>query len=93
MTARPANQQLRHQILAMLAASPDAMRTADVRRCLSETFGQDLVHEHVYRNLVILEHRGDVARTAQSGRHTLWRLSATHQDAHHRGMRSTWTAS
>jgi Fe2+ or Zn2+ uptake regulation protein len=58
-----------------LGRSDEAMTTADLRRCLSTVSGQDVVRERIYRNLEVLEKRGEVARTTPDGRHTLWRLT------------------
>jgi Fe2+ or Zn2+ uptake regulation protein len=71
----PAPEVLRQRLLTALGESSVALTTADLRRCLSSTFGQDVVHERVYRNLEVLEKRGEVARTTPGGRHTLWRLA------------------
>jgi hypothetical protein len=54
------------------------MTTAEVRSCLSTVFGQDVVHERIYRNLEVLGKRGEAARATRSGRHALWRLTRPH---------------
>jgi Fe2+ or Zn2+ uptake regulation protein len=78
MNNPPPPETLRHRLLRVLAESYEAMTTAELRRCLSTVFGQDVVHERIYRNLEVLEKRGDVARATPSGRHTLWRLTRPH---------------
>lgn len=69
----PSPEAMRRRLLRALAESSEAMTTADLRRCLSTVFGQDVVHERIYRNLEVLERRGEVARATPGGRHTLWR--------------------
>jgi Fe2+ or Zn2+ uptake regulation protein len=71
-------EALRQRLLRTLAESYEAMTTAELRRCLSTVFGQDVVHESIYRSLEVLEKRGEVARTTPVGRHTLWRLARPH---------------
>jgi Fe2+ or Zn2+ uptake regulation protein len=73
MNGPPPPEALRQRLLAALAESSDAMTTAELRHCLSTVFGQDVVHERIYRNLELLERRGEVARSTPGGRHTLWR--------------------
>jgi hypothetical protein len=80
-TSSPPPEAVRKRLLSILsAASSSAIPTTDLRRCLSQTFTYDFVHEQVYHNLLVLERRGEVtrtARTAASGRHTLWSLAAS----------------
>ena len=84
----PAPEAVRQKLLAALTEGSDAMTTAELRRCLSATFGRDVVHERIYRNLEVLEKRGEVTRTSPGGRrHTLWRLSTAQADRHHMGRR------
>jgi hypothetical protein len=78
MNNPPPPEALRQRLLRALAESYEAMTTAELRRCVSTVFGQDLVHECIYRNLEVLEKRVEVARTTPSGRHTLWRLTRPH---------------
>ena len=75
MTNPPPPEVLRQRLLTVLAEANEAMTTADLRRCLSTGFGGDVVHERIYRNLEILQKRGEVARADTVGRHTRWRLS------------------
>jgi hypothetical protein len=80
LTSSPPPEAVRQRLLSILAAVSSPVATTDLRRCLSETFSRDLVHEQVYHNLLVLERRGEVtraARTAASGRHTLWSLNAS----------------
>jgi Fe2+ or Zn2+ uptake regulation protein len=77
VSSPPPPEALRQRLLRALAESYEAMTTAELRHCLSTVFGQDVVHERIYRNLEVLEKRGEVARATPSGRHTLWRRGAT----------------
>jgi hypothetical protein len=90
MSSPPTPQMLRQRLLATLAQESAAMTTAGLRRCLSVTFGQDVIHERIYHNLQVLERRGEVTRTTAAmtgGRNTLWRLNQAHQ--HSRGRLSS----
>ena len=78
MNSTVAPETLRERLLCALADSPDAMSTAELRRCLATLFAQDVVHERIYRSLEVLEKRGEVARSTPGGRHTMWRLARPH---------------
>lgn len=65
---------VRQGLLAALTKAAGPMTTAELRRCLSTSFGADVVHERVYHNLEVLEKRGEVIRAGTAGRHTTWRL-------------------
>jgi Fe2+ or Zn2+ uptake regulation protein len=87
MSRTPSPEALRQRLLAALAESSEAMTTAELRRCLSTTFG-DVVHEQIYHNLQVLEKRGEVTHADTVGRHTKWRLAPAHKRAHHRRLSS-----
>jgi Fe2+ or Zn2+ uptake regulation protein len=68
---------VRKQVLDTLGRAGGELTTAQVRQLLLP-WRPGLVNEIVYRNLVILEHRGQVRRLRLPGRrHVAWALSAT----------------
>jgi Fe2+ or Zn2+ uptake regulation protein len=71
---QPAIELIRQRLLATLANGSTAISTADLRRVLTGDFHVEMVQELVYRNLEILERRGEVVRVRTAGRHTLWRI-------------------
>lgn len=80
LTGGPPPEAVRQRLVSILAAASSPVATTELRRCLSETFSHDLVHEQVYHNLLVLERRGEVTRaprTPASGRHTLWALNSS----------------
>jgi Fe2+ or Zn2+ uptake regulation protein len=74
MRGRLGAEIVRQRLVATLSEVPAPMTTADLRRCLTRDFHQELVHEQIYRNLEVLHRRGDVARLKTAGRHTLWMI-------------------
>jgi Fe2+ or Zn2+ uptake regulation protein len=73
---RPDPELVRTHVLDTLGRAGGELTTAEVRQLLLPgTPG--LVNEIVYRNLVILEHRGQVRRLRLPGRrHVAWALNA-----------------
>lgn len=80
-------EAVRQGLLAALTKAAGPMTTAELRRCLSTSFGADVVHERIYHNLETLEQRGEVIRAGTAGRHTRWRLSMA-DVVFHRGLTS-----
>lgn len=76
MSSLIAARDLRRLLLGMLGDTAAVSSTADLRRALSDTLGTNVVHEVVYRNLQILEKRGQVTRHGAVGRHCYWQLRA-----------------
>lgn len=79
VTHGPPPEAVRQRLLSILSAASSAVATSHLRQCLSESFSHEVVHEQVYHNLLVLERRGEVtrtARTAAGGRNTLWSLTS-----------------
>lgn len=63
---------VRKQLLAVLTDTGGDLTTAQLRQLLLR-WAPGLVNETVYRNLVVLEHRGEVRRLRYPGRrHVAW---------------------
>ncbi|MBY0285592.1 MAG: hypothetical protein K2X52_00350 [Mycobacteriaceae bacterium] len=74
---RPDPELVRTQALDTLGRAGGELTTAEVHRLLLPST-PGLVNEIVYRNLVVLEHRGQVRRLRLPGRrHVAWALNAT----------------
>jgi Fe2+ or Zn2+ uptake regulation protein len=68
---------VRKHVLDTLGSAGSELTTAEVRHLLLP-WAPGLVNEIVYRNLVILEHRGQVRRLRLPGRrHVAWALNVT----------------
>lgn len=68
---------VRKHVIDTLGRAGRELTTAEVRQLLLP-WTPGLVNEIVYRNLVILEHRGQVRRLRLPGRrHVAWALRAT----------------
>ena len=68
---------VRKHVLDALERAGGELTTAEVRHVLLP-WAPGVVNEIVYRNLVILEHRGQVRRLRLPGRrHVAWALSVT----------------
>lgn len=68
---------VRKHILDTLAAAESELTTAAIRQLLL-SWAPRLINEIVYRNLVILEQRGQVRRLRLPGRrHVAWALNTT----------------
>lgn len=65
-------EQLRQQLLRALEDARGPMTTAQLRQHVQEQLGQPVVIESVYRNLTVLERRGEVRRDKPSGRNIRW---------------------
>jgi hypothetical protein len=59
MGRRAAPELNRQRLLSTLAAAAGEVSTAERRRCVSTLLGQQLLHKRIYRNLEILEKRGE----------------------------------
>ncbi|MFV8141919.1 transcriptional repressor [Mycolicibacterium senegalense] len=70
---------LRAELLEILAGSMDPMTTTELRERLDSAHGER-VNEDVYRNLKVLEGRGQVSRTRLSGRHVQWRVGSATEE-------------
>ena len=70
------SELVRKHILDTLTKADGELTTAAIRQLLL-SWAPGLINEIVYRNLVILEHRGQVRRLRLPGRrHVAWALSA-----------------
>jgi Fe2+ or Zn2+ uptake regulation protein len=58
--------------MTVLSDTSQPMTTAQLRDDVRERFGDPVVIEAVYRNLTVLERRGDVRRSRSSGRDAHW---------------------
>lgn len=71
------SELVRKHVLDTLAAAEGELTTAAIRQLLL-SWAPRLVNEIVYRNLVILEQRGQVRRLRLPGRrHVAWTLNTT----------------
>ncbi|AFP36899.1 hypothetical protein MSMEI_0418 [Mycolicibacterium smegmatis MC2 155] len=71
-------ERLRQQLMAVLSDTRQSKSTAQLRDDVRERFGDPVVIEAVYRNLTVLERRGDVRRSKSSGRDTHWLAASEH---------------
>ncbi|OMC31261.1 Fur family transcriptional regulator [Mycobacterium sp. GA-1841] len=73
---RPADrvpaERLRQHLLTALERTSGPMTTAQLRDDIHEHLRAPVVIEAVYRNLTVLERRGDVERRKLSGRDAHW---------------------
>ncbi|MDV3126083.1 Fur family transcriptional regulator [Mycobacterium sp. 21AC1] len=65
-------ERLRQRLLSALDDARGPMTTAQLRDHVQQRFGQPVVIEAVYRNLTVLERRGDVRRHKGPGRDAHW---------------------
>ncbi|MBU8808351.1 Fur family transcriptional regulator [Mycolicibacterium goodii] len=65
-------ERLRQQLMAVLSATGQSKSTAQLRDDIRDRFGDPVVIEAVYRNLTVLERRGDVRRSKSAGRDAHW---------------------
>ncbi|KWX23944.1 transcriptional repressor [Mycolicibacterium wolinskyi] len=65
-------ERLRQNLLSALESSKKPMSTAQLRDHIHEHFREPVVIEAVYRNLTVLERRGDVRRRKLPGRDAHW---------------------
>jgi Fe2+ or Zn2+ uptake regulation protein len=78
--------QLREWLLAALDDTDGTLTTAELRDYVqrrADRAGKDTVIESVYRNLTVLERRGDVVRRPGPGRDAHW-AAATQRSARDR---------
>ncbi|MGV9799487.1 Fur family transcriptional regulator [Mycobacterium sp. NPDC003449] len=68
-------ENLRQQLLRALEGTRKPMTTAQLRDHAHEHFRVPIVIEAVYRNLTVLERRGDVQRRKLPGRDAHWTRS------------------
>lgn len=64
--------RLRQRLLSALEDARGPMTTAQLRDHVHQRFGEPVVIEAVYRNLTVLERRGDVRRHKVPGRDAHW---------------------
>ena len=76
-TSRTPAELLRQRLLSALAADGQSMTTAQLRDQVQASFPGSVVIEAVYRNLTVLERRGEVRRDHQRGRNACWLLATT----------------
>jgi Fe2+ or Zn2+ uptake regulation protein len=72
MASSGVGQQLRAQLLTLLQDADQPMTTSELRDHMHGRFASRVVIETVYRNLTVLERRGDVARHPGPGRDAHW---------------------
>lgn len=80
MASQWGTAQLREWLLTALHATDGTMTTADLRdyvQLRGKALGKGTVIEAVYRNLTVLERRGDVVRRPGPGRDAHWAAAAT----------------
>ncbi len=65
-------EQLRQHLLTALEGTRKPLTTAQLRDHVQQHFSESVVIEAVYRNLTVLERRGDVRRRKPPGRDTHW---------------------
>ncbi|MEE6166662.1 MULTISPECIES: Fur family transcriptional regulator [unclassified Mycolicibacterium] len=65
-------ERLRLRLVSALAGTRRSMTTAELRDHVHEHFAEPVVIEAVYRNLTVLERRGDVRRCDGPGRDAYW---------------------
>ncbi|MGJ6127349.1 Fur family transcriptional regulator [Mycolicibacterium sp. Y3] len=71
------SELVRKHLLDELTRAGVELTTAELRQRLSQ-WAPALVNEIVYRNLVVLEHRGEVRRVRLPGRrHVAWAIAIT----------------
>ncbi|WP_235624124.1 Fur family transcriptional regulator [Mycolicibacterium goodii] len=58
--------------MAVLSDTRQSKTTAQLRDDVRERFGDPVVIEAVYRNLTVLQRRGDVRRSKSPGRDAHW---------------------
>lgn len=75
MASQWGTAQLREWLLTALHATDGTMTTADLRDYVQRQ-GKGAVIEAVYRNLTVLERRGDVVRRPGPGRDAHWAAAA-----------------
>jgi Fe2+ or Zn2+ uptake regulation protein len=68
-------ERLRQRLLSALADNRQSMTTAELRDHVHEHFSEAVVIEAVYRNLTVLERRGDVYRCDGPGRDAYWMVA------------------
>ena len=66
---------VRKHLLEVLAEAGGDLTTAELRQLL-QRWAPGLVNETAYRNLLVLEHRGEVRRLRRPGRrHVAWAIA------------------
>lgn len=87
MSAAPLDPELvRKHLLEELTRAGAEVTTAELRARLLQ-WAPALVNETVYRNLVVLEHRGKVRRVRLSGRrHVAWAIATPAANPHSGGQ-------
>lgn len=78
------SERLRAQLLTALQDTEAPMTTADLRDHVLRQGNSKAVIESVYRNLTVLQRRGDVERHPGPGRDAYWVLAVTQQSAQDR---------
>ncbi|BBN50793.1 Fur family transcriptional regulator [Mycobacterium avium] len=75
MSARLEPELVRKHLLDALARTNGHATTAELRQLLLD-WAPSLVNEIIYRNLVVLEHRGQIRRLRLPGRrHVAWTIT------------------
>jgi Fe2+ or Zn2+ uptake regulation protein len=72
MASLGGGEQLRAQLLTILRDTDGPLSTAELRDRLHQHFASRVVIETVYRNLTVLDRRGEVERRPGPGRDAYW---------------------
>ena len=72
MSSLGGSEQLRAQVLAILQDADAPLTTSELRDQLHTQYGSGAVIESVYRNLTVLQRRGEVERRPGAGRGAYW---------------------
>ncbi len=85
MSSLGGSERLRAQLLAVLQDTDQPMTTSELRDHLHTQHGSPAVIEAVYRNLTVLQRRGEVERRPGTGRCAYWGpTEATQRSARNR---------
>jgi len=84
MASSGVGERLRAQLLAVLQDASQPLTTAELRDHLCGQGNSSTVIESVYRNLTVLQRRGEVQRVPGPGRDAYWAAAVTQQSAQDR---------
>lgn len=84
MASSGVGERLRGQLLTALQNSDRALTTAELRDHVLRQDNSSAVIETVYRNLTVLQRRGDVERQPGPGRDAYWAIAVTQQSVQDR---------
>ena len=78
------SERLRAQLVSALQQEDRPMTTAELRDYVLRQGNSNAVIESVYRNLTVLQRRGDVVRHPGPGRDAQWAAAVTQRSAQDR---------